>query len=87
MVAALSAVIPAARAVSGKRATNINAYDLFARGRALVNQSLESNIAARPLLKRAIELDPEFADAHACLALSHLCGWVLWGEPTQPNSF
>jgi tetratricopeptide (TPR) repeat protein len=37
------------------------------------------------MLERAIQLDPEFADAHACLALSHLHGRVYWGEASDPN--
>jgi adenylate cyclase len=36
--------------------------------------------AARPLLKRAIELDPGFAPAHAWLAMSHLVGWTYCNE-------
>jgi TolB-like protein/class 3 adenylate cyclase/Tfp pilus assembly protein PilF len=82
IVNALSDILPASRPSGGKRATNIKAYDLFVRGRALVNQSLESNKAARPLLMKSIELDPGFADAHAWLAMSYLGGWVWWGEAT-----
>lgn len=85
IVDALSAVVPSSRPVVGKRASNIEAYDLFLRGRVLVNQSVEGNVAARPLLERSIELDPEFADAHAWLALSHLYGWVYWGEQAETH--
>lgn len=85
IVSALAGVLPSARTISRKRATNLEAYDLFVRGRELVNQSLESNRAARPLLKQSIELDPSFADAHASLAMSYLWGWVLWGETVESH--
>jgi adenylate cyclase len=51
---------------------NTEAYDFFLRGRELwYRLTKETNIAARNLLQRAIELDPEFASAHAHLALTH----------------
>jgi tetratricopeptide (TPR) repeat protein len=83
IVGALSGLLPSVRLVARKRATNLEAYDLFVRGRVMVNQSVESNRAARPLLERSIELDPGFADAHAWLAMSHLAGWVWWGEAAE----
>ncbi len=85
IVSALSGVLPSARPIPRQRATNLEAYDLFVRGRVLVTQSVESNRAARPLLEKSIELDPGFADAHAWLAMSHLCGWAYWGEATEPH--
>ena len=86
IVSALSGVLPAVHPVATKRATNLEAYDLFVRGRMLVNQSAESNRAARPLLERSIELDPGFADAHAWLAMNRLGGWVYWGEAAESRS-
>ena len=51
---------------------NMEAYDCFLRGRELWHRlTKETNIAARDLLQRAIELDPKFASAHAFLALTH----------------
>ncbi|TIQ92037.1 MAG: adenylate/guanylate cyclase domain-containing protein, partial [Mesorhizobium sp.] len=51
---------------------NTEAYDCFLRGRELWHRlTKETNIAARELLQRAIELDPMFASAHAFLALTH----------------
>ncbi len=85
IVNALSGALPLARPIAGQRATNLDAYDLFVRGRVLVNQSAERNRAARPLLERSIELDPEFGDAHAWLAMNHLGGWLYWGEPEEPH--
>jgi TolB-like protein len=85
VVSALSGLLPSARPTPRQRATNLEAYELFVRGRAMVTQSVESNRAARPLLERSIELDPGFADAHAWLAMSHHCGWAYWGEATEPH--
>jgi TolB-like protein/Tfp pilus assembly protein PilF len=87
IVNALSGVLPAAATLSTRRAASLEAYDLFVRGRALVNQSPESNRAAPALLERAIELDPHFADAHAWLAMSHHFGWAYWlGAPGRHRS-
>jgi adenylate cyclase len=43
MVNALAGVLPSARPVAGQRPTNLEAYDLFVRGRVLVTQSVEGN--------------------------------------------
>ena len=56
---------------------------MFARGRWLVFQSLEATRAARPLLRKAMELDPGFAEAHAWLAMSYHFGWSHCGEPDE----
>ena len=85
IVSALADLLPSARPTPRRRATNLEAYDLFVRGRVLVTQSVESNRAARPLLEKSIELDPGFADAHAWLAMSHLWGFSYWGEPPEPH--
>jgi TolB-like protein len=83
IVSALSAVLPSARPVARQRATNLEAYDLLVRGRVMVPQSAESNRAARPLLEKAIALDPDFADAHAWLAMCHHWAWTYWAEPPE----
>jgi tetratricopeptide (TPR) repeat protein len=85
VVNALSGILPTARVVRRQRATNLEAYDLFVRGRGMIMQSAEANAAARPLLEKSIELDPDFSDAHAWLAESHHCSWTYWGEPPEPN--
>jgi TolB-like protein len=83
MVNALAGVLPSVRPITRQRATNLEAYDLFVRGRVLVTQSAEGNTEAHLLLERSIELDPDFADAHAWLAMSHVWGWAYWGEATE----
>jgi tetratricopeptide (TPR) repeat protein len=80
IVSQLSVVLPSARTLPRQRATNLEAYDLFVRGRGQVTRSPESNREARALLERSIELDPSFADAHAWLAMSFLWSWTYWGE-------
>jgi TolB-like protein/class 3 adenylate cyclase/Tfp pilus assembly protein PilF len=85
MVSALTNVLPSARHVGGRRPTSLEAYDLFVRGRELVTQSPESNRSARPLLEKSVERDPEFAEAHAWLAMSYAFGWLYWGERKDIN--
>ena len=83
IVEALADALPSARRLASRRATNLEAYDLFVRGRVLVTQSVEGNRTARPLLERAVEIDPGFAEAHAWLAMSHHFAWAYWGEATE----
>ncbi|MBX5101018.1 adenylate/guanylate cyclase domain-containing protein [Rhizobium lentis] len=48
------------------------AYDCFLRGRELWHRlTKQTNSDARVLLQHAVELDPNFASAHAFLALTH----------------
>lgn len=83
IVAALSGALPRGRFSVGPRATSIDAFDHFVRGRALVMESMKGNEAARPLLQTAIDKDPDFAAAHAWLAMSHCAAWAMWGEDMQ----
>lgn len=85
IVDALATTLPAGRPSVSRRATNLEAYDLFVHGRALVTQLAEDNRTARPLLERSIELDPNYAEAHAWLAVSHHFSWAYWGEPMEPH--
>jgi TolB-like protein len=82
---ALANALPLAQLMASKRATNLEAYDCFVRGRAMVTDTPERNKAARELLDLAIELEPGFADAHAWLAASHLFPWAHWNEPVETN--
>jgi adenylate cyclase len=66
---------------------NVEAYDYFLRGRELWHRlTKETNIAARELLQRAIELDPKFASAHAFLALTHALDYANRWSPSPPRS-
>src|SRR5262245_9118572 len=82
IIDALSNALPAAQPPPKRRATNLEAYDLFVRGRSLVT-SLRPAHEARPFLEKAIALDPDFSEAYAWLALSYHLGWLHSGEPTE----
>jgi adenylate cyclase len=71
--------------VFGPRAKNLEAYDLFVRARVLSMLSADGNRVSRPLLERAIAIEPDFADAHAWLAMAHHFGWLYWGEPEETH--
>ncbi|RUU13113.1 adenylate/guanylate cyclase domain-containing protein [Mesorhizobium sp. USDA-HM6] len=70
-----------------ERPRNIEAYDYFLRGRELwYRLTKEANVAARDLLQRAIEQDPEFASAHAFLALTHGLDYLNRWSASPPES-
>ena len=70
-----------ARAKS-KDTENLESYDLFLRGRDLLNRlTKDDNAEARKLFQRAIELDPEYARGYAGMALTHFYPVQFkWGE-------
>ena len=80
---ALTGVLPSVRPLATKRANNLEAYDLFARGRAMVTDTPERCKAGRELLDLATKLEPGFADAHAWLAASYLFPWAYWNEVVE----
>lgn len=85
IVAALAETLPIGESAPRRRATSIEVYDLFVRGRVLLMQSLESNRIARTYLARAVELDPGFGEAHAWLAIGLWAESVCWGQPGDAN--
>jgi adenylate cyclase len=65
---------------------NIDAYDVFLRGRDLLQRrTWEGIVQSRPLLEQAIDLDPGFAAAYAGLAFGYALDYVNgWTEtPAQ----
>src|SRR5690349_2762676 len=61
------------RRLQRKDTDNLEAYDCYLRGRQLVFQRSKNAVEeARPLLERAIALDPQFAQAHTMLACTHI---------------
>ena len=70
---------------SRKRPKSLEAYDLCVHARNLHEQSPHASREAHLLLQHAIELDPDYAEAHRCLAYNLLIGWAIWGEPMEPN--
>jgi TolB-like protein/predicted Zn-dependent protease len=69
-----------------KRTGSLAAYDYFLRGLEHFNQSGSDNtVPARDMFARALEIDPDFAQAHALLAWSLV--EVFWTEIwTGPNN-
>jgi TolB-like protein len=68
-----------------KRPKSLKAYDICVRARILNEQSPLSSREAYLLLKRAIALDPFYAEAHSLLATNRWIAWVHFGEPEQPS--
>jgi adenylate cyclase len=60
-----------------KREVNVEAYELFLRGRENAWRATRTgNIAARELLARAIAIDPDYAAAHAAIAMTHIIDYA-----------
>lgn len=67
--------------------SNLEAYDLVLRGRALVYRGARaSNAEARALFERAIELDPNYAPAYVGLALVNMLAATLGWTPDPGQS-
>jgi adenylate cyclase len=73
------------RAQGAPGTRSVEAYECVLRGRELARRhTLQTRDEARPLLERAIELDPGFAAAHAELALLHVVDYVNgWSEDPE----
>ncbi|MGE0283523.1 MAG: winged helix-turn-helix domain-containing tetratricopeptide repeat protein [Rhizobiaceae bacterium] len=87
VVAALANVLPVGPVLhdAPRRRTTIEAYDFLVRGRVLVMHSTTGNKLARALLAKAIALDPNLAEAHAWLAISHCGAAINYGEDSNAN--
>ena len=70
-----------------KPTENLAAYDYVLRARpALQHPTQANNVEARALLRRAIELDPNYAAAYAALAETyHIAASMGWAE--SPTAF
>jgi TolB-like protein len=69
---------PSDKELSERKLTNsVEAYDLFLKGRAHFHlYELEHTLEAIKCWEKAIELDPNFADAYGYLSYCHFRGWV-----------
>ena len=90
IIANLTKVIPLEPVIydaqpTGFRTTLVEAYDFLVRGRVLVMHSPAANNLARTLLAKAIELDPNLAEAHAYLAVSYYGAAINYGEDFKTN--
>ena len=60
-----------------RRGVNVEAFELFLRGREHARTATRTgNIAARGLLERAIAIDPNYAAAHAVMAMTHILDYA-----------
>lgn len=80
IVNAFATALPSVHRQPKRRTPKIEAYDLFVRGRVLTEQTVDTTKLGRPLLERAIKIDPDFAEAHAWLAMNLTFQWVDWGK-------
>jgi TolB-like protein/class 3 adenylate cyclase/cytochrome c-type biogenesis protein CcmH/NrfG len=63
--------------IAAEQTDNQEAYDSFLRGRELwFRTSKDANAEAQNLLRRAIELDPNFAPAYAFLGATHVIDYA-----------
>ena len=85
IVEAVTGKLNASAIVDRYRPSNLEAYDLCVRSRRQWNQSKTANAEARSNLERAITLDPAYGEAYWSLAFSLTMGWLIWGEPKEPN--
>ena len=56
---------------------NLEAYDLFLRGRSYLRGSKQTHLKARKLFDQAIALDPDFAAAYAEKSLTYFSGFIM----------
>ena len=60
-----------------RREVNVQAFELFLRGREQAWTATRTGaIAARGLLERAIAIDPDYAAAHAVVAMTHVLDYA-----------
>jgi adenylate cyclase len=65
---------------------NLEAYDLVLKARKLLTRfDRRSSVEAKNLLERALELDPEYVEAHTLLGLFYFDEWRLWGRGRDQN--
>jgi TolB-like protein/class 3 adenylate cyclase len=71
-------------AAKRKRPTDLNAYELYLLGHEKIQgTTLESQLEAKQLLERAIQIDPTFARAHTMLAWTY--AWRATFEADVPK--
>ena len=69
-----------------KTTDNLEAYDAYLRGVESVNRyTKEANAQARQLFEKAIELDPQYAQAYASLGFTYFVEWGWQWNPDPQN--
>ena len=69
-----------------KTTDNLEAYDYFLRGLESYNRTTrgEANAQARQMFEKVLELDPQYAEAYAFLALTYFRAWGFqWSQDPQ----
>ena len=85
VVEAITGKLAAFPVVERYRPSNLEAYDLCVRARALWAQDKASTQIGQSLLEHAIALDPSYCEAHWRMAMALTHNWLHWGEPEVPN--
>ncbi|MDX8541458.1 adenylate/guanylate cyclase domain-containing protein [Mesorhizobium abyssinicae] len=85
VVEAISGKLGDQNIVTRSRPSNLEAYDLCVRSRGKCNISKSDTADACADLERAVQIDPNYCEAHSNLAISLLFGWMVWGEPQMPG--
>ena len=69
-----------------KTTDNLEAYDYYLRGVEAVNRyTKEANAQARQMFEKALELDPQYAQAYALLGFTYFSEWVWQWNPDPQN--
>jgi len=70
---------------AGMRPVNVEAYELFLRGREQASAYTRAgNIAARTMAGAAIAIDPGYATAHALVAFTHVLDYInAWSDDPE----
>ena len=68
-----------------KRTDNLEAYDYYLRGMVFFWRiTKEDNLQARQMYEKALALDPQYAEAYACLGWTYFLEWFWrWGPDFQ----
>jgi adenylate cyclase len=68
-----------------KGTIDLEAYNFFLRGRERMWLPTKiGNVEARSLLRRSVTIDPDFAAAHACIAVTHVNDYINgWAESPE----
>jgi len=69
-----------------KHTNNLEAYDTFLRGAEYFwRLTKEAKVQARSLFKKAVTLDPQYAEAYASLGVTYQIAWNM-GWSTDPQN-
>jgi adenylate cyclase len=69
-----------------KRTDNLEAYDSFLRGSAqFLHLTQETHAQARQMWEKALELDPQYAEAYQALGYTYLREWMFQWSPAPQN--